>query len=81
MYLRKDINKSLETLEELHALRREISAVLDGIRKRTLCRKASCLMFKFVISGRIRRLVEAFKDKCISGKINRNKPVLTRFFD
>lgn len=32
--------------------------------------EGSYVMFKFVISGRIRRLVEAFKNKCMSGKIN-----------
>lgn len=71
MYLRKDTSKSLETLEELYALRKEVSGVLDGIHKRTLGRKGSCLMFKFVIPGRIRRYIEAFRDKCISGKIKR----------
>lgn len=66
MYLRKSLKKTLEALEELNALREQVSAVLDGIRKRTLRRKSSWLIFKFGISGRIVNLEKSFKYKCMS---------------
>lgn len=56
MYLRKSTKKTLEALKELNALREKVSAVVDRIRKRTLSRKSSWLIFKFGISGRVGNL-------------------------
>lgn len=61
---------------------KRLSVVLGGICKRTPCRRGIHLMFEFVISGRIRMLAEALRDKCVSGRNKHgDKPVLIlRFF-